>query len=1023
MLPEKIKLRNFMCYRNDLPALEFDGIHLACLSGENGAGKSALLDAITWALWGKARVASDDELIALGEQEMEVDLQFGVAGASYRVLRRRSSAKRGQTFLDIQTTAGSGWRSLSGNTVRETQAQITHLLRMEYDTFINSAFLVQGKADEFTRKAPSDRKRVLAEIMGLDEYERLEQRAKDQAKDLAERVQGLEGLLASLREWVNKRDWYLSQEHEARTRVAELSQQVDLASAQLEVAQERRRSLEARRTERDREQSRLTELMRSLGETRADQLTLTRDIEAARTTVARRVEIEQGEAALAAGRAELVRLDELRERAIAIRDEKRNIEEYLNEQRRVLQSQVDRLNDDIARAETQIRQRPALLAEQTTIHDQLKTFATAATELEQARTQRDELEEQGRVLSQLLVEVQRLQGSIAVYKDSLIAARETENRRVAEFDSQLRNEERWREELATVTTQQRALGRDERRLSELRVQDQTDSQRLGELQARAQVLKEQGEQINEKLTLLQHSGDTACPLCRSEIGQHGIEEIEQGYLAERLQLRDEFKESNTDAKALQVEIDSRRREITGLERKLNDLPTLAGKVARLENDLREAESARARRAESQATFLDLDSRISSDDFAHAERAALANIERELAAIGVDQATLDQQRRAVGSQIAQLERTLGERGKIEARATMLVDQLRQIDGAEEQLGQTREALLALRVRIDSQDFAPAEHARVAELAAQMNALGYGKNAHNEMRDQVQQLQVWEEQAQQLRSALSHLATNERQLNNLDTLILRTEADLAAAQATLAVLQAEVAQLPATIGAAEDAQRTLNEQRGRLSVAQKDLGAAQQNVHQVEEVALQLQAKEIEHATLVDEREIYAELAKAFGRKGIQAMLIETTIPELERESNLLLGRMTDNQMHLRFETQRETKKGDTSETLEIHIADEQGTRRYDLYSGGEAFRINFAIRIALSKMLARRAGANLQTLIIDEGFGSQDSRGRERLVEAINHIQSDFKRILVITHIQELKDQFPVQIEITKTDTGSYWMVN
>ena len=124
-----------------------------------------------------------------------------------------------------------------------------------------------------------------------------------------------------------------------------------------------------------------------------------------------------------------------------------------------------------------------------------------------------------------------------------------------------------------------------------------------------------------------------------------------------------------------------------------------------------------------------------------------------------------------------------------------------------------------------------------------------------------------------------------------------------------------------------------------------------------------------------------------------------------------------------ETQRETKKGDTSETLEIHIADEQGTRRYDLYSGGEAFRINFAIRIALSKMLARRAGANLQTLIIDEGFGSQDGRGRERLVEAINHIQSDFNRILVITHIQELKDQFPVQIEITKTDTGSYWMVN
>jgi exonuclease SbcC len=59
------------------------------------------------------------------------------------------------------------------------------------------------------------------------------------------------------------------------------------------------------------------------------------------------------------------------------------------------------------------------------------------------------------------------------------------------------------------------------------------------------------------------------------------------------------------------------------------------------------------------------------------------------------------------------------------------------------------------------------------------------------------------------------------------------------------------------------------------------------------------------------------------------------------------------------------------------------------------------------------------LIIDEGFGTQDAEGRERLVEAINSIQEDFIRILVITHIEELKDAFPVRIEVTKTETGSH----
>jgi exonuclease SbcC len=183
-------------------------------------------------------------------------------------------------------------------------------------------------------------------------------------------------------------------------------------------------------------------------------------------------------------------------------------------------------------------------------------------------------------------------------------------------------------------------------------------------------------------------------------------------------------------------------------------------------------------------------------------------------------------------------------------------------------------------------------------------------------------------------------------------------------------------------------------------------------------VQREERQTEQVHLAEERVIYDELRVAFGKKGVPAMIIEAAIPEIEGAANALLTRMTGGRMHVRFETQREKVTGGTAETLDIQISDELGTRNYALYSGGEAFRINFAIRIALSQLLARRAGARLRTLVIDEGFGTQDAQGRERLVEAINALQADFDRIIVITHIDELKDAFPTRIQVTKTTLGS-----
>jgi exonuclease SbcC len=189
-----------------------------------------------------------------------------------------------------------------------------------------------------------------------------------------------------------------------------------------------------------------------------------------------------------------------------------------------------------------------------------------------------------------------------------------------------------------------------------------------------------------------------------------------------------------------------------------------------------------------------------------------------------------------------------------------------------------------------------------------------------------------------------------------------------------IEAELGQAETLHGTLRERERTL---QNKLVEIQAGLRRCAQLEMEKEENAAALRA-------LVEEKSIYDELSAAFGKRGIQAMIIESALPELEEEANLLLGRMTDNRMHLKIESQRDTKKGDTIETLEIRISDELGTRSYEMFSGGEAFRVDFALRIALSRLL----GHQLHPGRLREDPGHHPHRGDQGRLPGADRSQED-----------------------------------
>jgi exonuclease SbcC len=374
--------------------------------------------------------------------------------------------------------------------------------------------------------------------------------------------------------------------------------------------------------------------------------------------------------------------------------------------------------------------------------------------------------------------------------------------------------------------------------------------------------------------------------------------------------------------------------------------------------------------------------------------------------------------ALREQIAESERTLRDLRMLQRRDAALAERLDQGREAAEALEDAQEQLTKLVQRLSAENYALQVRADLAQVLAQAEELGYDAAAHDAARRVVADGRGFAERKAQLDGARARVEEERAALDRLKERVQQWKGQVEAERARRVALDHEAQKLRERLKEAPAIEAELQRKRREEASARQQLGASQQRLEACKALERQREDRTKRRGELVTRQSVYEELRTAFGVRGVPAMIIEAAVPEIEAEANHLLARMTGGRMHVRFDTQRETQAGDVRETLEIKIADELGTREYSLYSGGEAFRVNVAIRIALSKLLARRAGAQLQTLVIDEGFGTQDTQGRQRLVEAINAIQDDFARVLVITHIDELKDSFPTRIEVTKTSVGS-----
>jgi exonuclease SbcC len=847
MIPIRLQIKGFLSYQ-DTAELDFTCFDVACISGANGAGKSSLLDAITWVLFGQAR-KRDDALINTHTDSAEVALEFNYESDAYRVVRAKVPGKATQLHFYIQNADGQ-WKTLDESRVLDTERRIQTTLRMDYETFTNAAFFLQGHADQFAQQSPSNRINILSKILGLEVWDKYKAQAAVQRQGVERRVDGIDGSLREI-------DQEISEEPARIAQLERLQKELDQAGGALST---QKRLVDS-----------LHQLQASLKDQKRGLDTLDEDYQRARAD-----------------------LEALANRLAARQTE---CQGFLREVEQA--GAIEAAYQEWQRLRGELEERDKVY-ESFNTQNQLRAGPLREIEVERARLtqERGSLAARREQVRGYEAEIPALTVRIQQCEQAASDARAKLDRR-GELDGDLRNLERERSEAVAENPR----------------------------------LKKEMQDLKSRIDQLKLAQGT-CPVCGQPLSPE-----------ECLAL---VKDLETEGKSLGERYRQNQKQVS----EFND------QVKRLD--------------ETRASLAAADSEW---------RAATRDKEQALARLGERQQAVSAWQADGSGRLEELERILAE-----------------------------------------ERYAEDARARLAVVDDGLRALGYDPAAHDRLRRAEQSARASETRLRNLEKARASLAPLQREIGDLSEQHAKQAALAAQKQAAYEKSQAAYQEAAAKLPDVEDAENSLLDLEEKEKRLRMDVGAARQKVAVLDQQRARKAKLTAEREELGVQIARLKTLERAFGREGVPKLLIEQALPEIEMQANDILDRLSAGAMRVHFATQKDYKdknREDKMETLEIEIGDETGkTRAYELFSGGEAFRVNFAIRLALSRVLAQRAGARLRTLVIDEGFGSQDALGRQRLIEAINLVKPDFAKILVITHLEELKEAFPSRIEVEKGPHGS-----
>ncbi len=1043
MLLNRLRMKNFKRFR-DQEIIFRDGI--TGIVGNNGTGKSSIVSAILFALYGLQGTGLDGSYIVssfAGPQDAcEVRLDFSVGGNEYTVVRRfkrRPSSTLHEANIYLN-------RKLLANTVQRVAVEVRRIVGMGPGDFRNTIYAGQKDLLSLLESRAGSRKDWFMQVLGIDYLKR------DSMEELKARIDACETMHSNL----HGRQEELNADG-IRRQLDELRADLDAAVRRLQEIEEEHAAATMRRDEAKAERDRLLAVRERYVRLAGEEVVLSDEL---RRYEADCREIEEQIASIESLLGELeqvsglsARYEELKGVVRDLGEKKSRAEQLaltcagcreqlkqLEERRGRITSTLDALRQDEQRCRDlqgdlvrrrEVQQRLEQLKSSESDYDRLKEelsrlderFKSVERRVFENRREIEVLEARSRELATLeqeVAEYDELRRREEILAQAAVHARQRE-RCMQELEERLEQLNAFEIEIRTLSRQLTEMGAVEEQIAALERRKEELASRISACTARQQAVRDEAEGVAAHLAEIVGAGaDGACPMCRQSLGDRyedlvaELEDTAASLQRSLAAMEEEFSRATAEYQRLADELQhlhrqrlryqqlkeqhalyvSRREDAAAVAEKWREeLERHAAAMRALGVEHYDAHSHEALRER----LRSLEERRAAADTLRGEcgrlpslRKERQNLIREVEEFLAQKEKLENALRTIDFDPAEMERLDAEKDRLETAYQEYVN-------ARARLGQKpmyEEELRAVSGRID------AIQAQIRTIEAEREELGFDPGEYRLLLDEfgraeeahlrARELRIRLEEVPRLRDTLEAKREHVRQ-RKVDLLRIRE------AMEELGFDERQIAAADERLTERNDELQAVIERKSslaaRVQVCQSRIRSYEQALGRVDELVRQSEK-------ISDEIELLKLTRRIVGDYIVH--LLGVVRDQIEEEAGDVLAEITDGRYG--------TVMLDDDFNVLIHDMGEDYPA--DRFSGGEQDDIAIALRIALSRFLAEVNEIHDSTfLIFDEIFGSQDEERRNNLIRALRTQEAHFPQIFLISHITDVQDEFSTTLAV------------